>query len=127
MDGQTPQLAISDEVNRPADPIDPKWLKLLEKLANHPRKRNLILLPEEVELLTSKLLDMTEQLVGLMGFINKYTPLMNQIAEVENSVRARQAEAAATDDRSTSDPEGDAADRGERSARVPAADPEEPE
>jgi hypothetical protein len=125
MDGQTPKLAILDEANPKEPAVDPKWIKLVEKLAKHPKNRNLILLPEEVELLVSKFRALTEQLINTMGFINKYAPLMSQLAEVENSVRASQA--ADATDRPSGDQKDDAADRGERTASIPDASSEEPE
>lgn len=103
MDGKKIDRVIVDEV--PEEPaVDEKWIKLVAKLANQPKNRNLILLPEEVQMITSKFRDLTAQLLNTMQFINKYAPLMKQISEVAARVEA----AGGTEDDSTSSESGDA-------------------
>ncbi len=105
MEGQRLHGVVLDEISgsevtKPE--VDPKWIKLVEKLAKHPKNRNLILLPEEVVMIVTKFRDLTRQLLGTMGFIDKYAPLMKQISEVAGNVRASQADQP-SDARSESD------------------------
>jgi hypothetical protein len=71
--------------------VDENWIKLVSKLGNHPKDKNLILMPEEVVLLRKKMGEMTRQLLELSGFSGpkaKYQSLMSMLGRIGASVEA---------------------------------------
>lgn len=90
-------------------PVDDKWIKLVRKIGQHPKGKNLILLPEEAILLRKKMGELTKQLFQLAGFVQKYQPILETMAKAEASVKQSEDQGedhAASEDRSDRNLEG---------------------
>lgn len=86
-------------------PVDEKWLKLVTKIGQHPKGKNLILLPEEAVLLRKKMGELTKQLFHLAGFVQKYQPLLATLERVSKSAEASDA-LGVTDSTTEAEPAG---------------------
>lgn len=83
--GATLDEAVTGVEHAEQQPVDQKWVKLVTRIGNHPKGKNMILLPEDVVLLRTKMGAMTRQLLQLTGFVQTYGPAMQAAAQTAGS------------------------------------------
>lgn len=89
-------------MSTPEEREEKKWEQLLAKLLKHQQSETAILLmPNEVALLTKKLYQLTKQLLDVMQWHDKYAPLVKSIVEIQNGIDSAGAGDSAVPDGTT--------------------------